>query len=91
MKQFDRPGVSRGAGHVAGAAAQIAGTQSQGRETAANQFVDDYMTNQRFALDAQMARERERLGLGNVQARLQEMIQRQQLGQVGGLLSMLDS
>ena len=90
MKQFDRPGMSRGAGNVASAAAQIASTQSQGRENAANQFVDDYMTNQRFALDAQMARERERLGLGNVEARLQEMIQRQQLGQTGGLLQMLD-
>lgn len=70
LKQFDRPGVSRGPGTVSMALPQMAAIRSQGAESAAGIRAGDQLANRQMQLAGQQAQDTEGLGLASMLRRL---------------------
>lgn len=80
MKQFDRPGVSRGSGTMAAAMPAVAASQLAQREAAANIPFLDNMANQKHMMSGEIARENQALEMGNLLNRLNSTRQQEYLG-----------
>jgi len=70
LKQFDRPGVSRGPGTISMALPQMAAVRSQGAESAAGIRAGDQLANRQQQLAGQQAQDAEGLGLAGMLRRL---------------------
>jgi hypothetical protein len=89
MKQYDRPGVSRGAGTASAALPMMAALRGQGASEAANIRASDEMANRQSLLAGQKAQDQEGRGLMELLSLINSVGQNNQMNDFNLSLGML--
>jgi hypothetical protein len=89
MKQYDRPGVSRGAGTASAALPMMAALRGQGASEAANIRASDEMANRQSLLAGQKAQDQEGLSLMSLLSMIQGQGRNNEMNDFGATLQLL--